>query len=596
MNREAVLHRNTEEFIYPVRRNRLIVRLRAARKEIRRCELVFWDRTDRTKERRQQLFCHARDSLFDYFQAEISFPKVARYQKYYFCLEEKDGTHWYYSAYALDRKLPEDGFFEFLYANGTDIVKTPQWARGAVFYQIFPERFCDGDAGNNPNGVRSWGSRPDRENHMGGDLEGVIEKLPYLKDLGVECLYLNPIFAGDFNHKYATTDYFQIDPQFGTNETFGRLVRECHSAGIRIILDGVFNHTGVHFAPFRDLLEHQEDSAYKDWFYVEKYPVTITHHAYECVGAYKWMPKLNTANPRVRSFILRVMEFWIREYGIDGWRLDVADEVDPSVWQEARLLLKEKYPDTLLLGETWGYGGKMLRGNQMDTVMNYLFRDAVLDYFAGGKITAEEFDSRINRMLALHRDETNDVMYNLIDSHDTERFLYSCGGDKRKMKLAVAFQMLFPGAPAIYYGDEAGMTGGNDPDCRGCMVWGEDADGDMLAWYRSMTTLRWEHSAIRLGGYRSILADGERDVYGFVREYGQERFYILLHRGEESCRICCPVAEDGVYMDLLSFACYESVPGDGGYNGDITGYKAQISVEMEPYSVKVIKKKGGTEV
>ena len=308
------------------------------------------------------------------------------------------------------------------------------------------------------------------------------------------------------------------------------------------------------------------------------------------------MPKLNTANPRVRNFILRVMEFWIREYGIDGWRLDVADEVDPSVWQEARILLKEKYPDILLLGETWGYGGKMLRGNQMDAVMNYLFRDAVLDYFARGKITAEEFDSRINRMLALHRDETNDAMYNLIDSHDTERFLYSCGGDRRKMKLAVAFQMLFPGAPAIYYGDEAGMTGENDPDCRGCMVWGEDADGDMLAWYRSMTALRREHSAIRLGGYRSILVDGEHDVYGFVREYGQERFYILLHRGEKSCGICCPVAEDGVYMDLLSFACYGSVPGDGGYNGDITGYKAQISVEMEPYSVKVIKKKGGTEV
>lgn len=595
MNREAVLHLNTEEFIYPIRRNCLTVRLRAAKKEVRKCYLVYWDRTDRSKEKRQQLFCNERDGMFDYFQGTVSFSEVARYQKYYFCLEESDKTTWYYSSYGLEKKVPENGFFEFLYANGTDIIETPQWARGAVFYQIFPERFYNGDLENDPQGCEIWGNKPTRENYMGGDLKGIIKKVPYLKELGVECLYLNPIFEADFNHKYATTDYFKVDPMFGTGETLRELIEICHHADIKIVLDGVFNHTGVHFAPFQDLLQKQKNSKYKDWFYVKKYPVSITHHAYECVGAYKWMPKLNTANPEVRSYILQIMKFWIEEYGIDGWRLDVADEVDASVWQEARILLKEVDSDILLLGETWGYGGKMLRGNQMDSVMNYLFRDVLLDYFAKESITTEVFDHRVNHMLALHKDETNEVMYNLIDSHDTERFLYSCGGDKKKMRLAVAFQMMFLGAPAIYYGDEAGMTGENDPDCRQCMLWTREADADMLSWYQILIKFRKEHSGIRWGKYRSILVDNSSDTYGFVRYDEKECCYVLLHKGKRTCTAVCPVAEEGEYEELLTKDSYKTVAGEGYYNRDITGYKMQISVCMEPYSVKVIYKKGGNE-
>ena len=307
MKKEAVFHINTEDCIYPVSRDELVVRLRTGREDMKKCRIIYWNRTDPDMKKEQQLECYARDELFDYYQTKLQFTKVARYQKYYFELEDKEGTTCYYAANGITHTPPCDGYFEFLYANPKDVLESPEWAKGIIYYQIFPERFCDGDITNNPAGYDAWGTLPTRENYMGGDLKGICDKVEYLEKLGVECLYLTPIFKGDFNHKYATTDYFEIDPMFGTKEDLHKLVDKCHRYGIKILLDGVFNHTGI-------------------------------------------------------------MDYWIREYHIDGWRLDVSDEVDSTVWQEARLMLKEKYPDIILLGETWGYGGRLLRGNQMDSV------------------------------------------------------------------------------------------------------------------------------------------------------------------------------------------------------------------------------------
>lgn len=597
MKREAVFHINTEEYIYPVARNRLIVRIRTAKKEIRQCQIIYWDRTDCAGRKILDMECAYRDGLFDYFQANLVFPRVARYQKYYFRLKETNGEIWYYSVFGIDRQEPGDNFFEYLYANQNDVISVPGWAQGTVYYQIFPERFFNGDGRNDPDSCMEWGTPPTRENYMGGDLEGIRQKIPYLRRLGIECLYLNPIFEGDFNHKYATTDYFRIDPIFGTNETFRALVEDCHGAGIRVVLDGVFNHTGIHFPPFQDLLEKQERSEYREWFLVNSYPVAVTHHSYECVGAYKWMPKLNTANRKVREFVLGVLDHWIAQYGIDGWRLDVADETDPALWQEARIYLKERYPEVILIGETWGYGGRLLRGNQMDCVMNYMFRDIARDYFGKEILTEEELDHRLNRMLALHRDQTNRLMYNLLDSHDTERFLYWCGQDRRRMMLAVAFQMLFPGSPAVYYGDEAGITGENDPDCRKCMVWSGRED-ELFSWYQKWIHVRKKYRCIREGSYRTILADRQGKAFGFVRACGKERIYVFFHKGEESTEIICPVLEAGEYEELEGTECFRAERADGRvglFNEDIMDYKGVIRMKMEPCSIKVVKEKGGFE-
>ena len=596
MKREAALHINTEEFIYPLSRSQLVIRFRAARKEIRRCTVIYWDRTDEEKKKEERLQCYARDELFDYFQGVLHFSKIARYQKYYFCMKEVTGKIWYYTANGIHDTEPKDGYFEYLFANANDVRAVPEWAKGIIYYQIFPERFYNGDKKNDPEPCEIWGTIPTRENYMGGDLRGIIQKIPYLEQIGIECLYINPIFKGDFNHKYATTDYFEIDSIFGTKEELRELVEKCHTHGIRILLDGVFNHTGVNFKPFQDVLERQEGSLYKDWFLIQHFPVEITHHDYECVGAYKWMPKLNSANPQVRKFIIEVMEYWIKEYQIDGWRLDVSDEVDATVWREARLYLKERYPDILLVGETWGYGGRLLRGDQMDAVMNYLFRDAVLDYFGKENISEEIFDYRINHMLAMHREDTNQIMYNLLDSHDTERFLSHCGENTERMKLAIAFQMMFIGSPAVYYGDEAGMTGGNDPDCRRCMLWDESVDQGMFRWYQLMIQLRKRHDAIRKGSYKTIIADRRTDTFAFVRQYETETIYIILHKGNKTEVISCPVLQNAEYEDVLEGCIFKYAKieqEDHFYNEDIMEYQAKLKIVMKPYSVKVINQKTG---
>lgn len=594
MIQEAVFHTNTLDYRYPVARNQLAVKIRVGTGQISETAVVYWNRTEPLNRKQQKMICVARDERFDYFETVITFPKIARYQKYFFVLKDKEGKQWFYSQIGVTQDRPEEYFFEFLYVNPNDCFQAPEWAKGVVYYQIFPERFYNGNPQNDPKGCVPWGTQPTRENYMGGDLEGIIQKIPYIKALGIECLYINPIFKADFNHKYATADYFEIDPIFGTNNDLKRLVELCHDNQIRVILDGVFNHTGIHFAPFEDAVEKGEKSIYKDWFFFEQFPVEISHHNYECVGAYKYMPKLNTSNREVREFIISVMDFWVCEYGIDGWRLDVADEVDGTVWNEARLRLKEKYPSLLLLGETWGDGGELLSGHQMDCVMNYPFRDTVRDFFAKGKISLTEFDHRINRMLGNNRTPTNHIQYNLLDSHDTERFLRDCEEDKRKFKLAVAFQMLFIGAPAIYYGDEVGMTGENDPDCRRCMIWDEQADKELWEWYQSLITIRRQSKAIRQGDFYTIVCDEQKNVYGFLRKCEAENLIVLINCSEGMETITCPTSEAcGMRSDIGGGTCYRVKPieQEHFYNEDIMGYRGTITVEMEPYSVKVIKSK-----
>lgn len=587
---ESLFHTNEEQWIYPVSIKELKVRFRAARGDLRHCNLVIWDRTDDKKKQIIDMGIQYRDSRYDYFQTIVSFSKVARYQKYYFELVDKDGNTGYFDEIGYSSIKPAKYYFEYLYTNNNDVLKTPEWAKGIVYYQIFPERFCNGCRDNDPPDVCEWGSKPTRENYMGGDLDGIIQKVPYLKDLGIECIYLNPIFKGDFNHKYATTDYFEVDPQFGTKETLIRLVNKCHEVNIKVILDGVFNHTGIHFEPFQNLLKEQQYSKYKDWFLIESYPVTISHHSYECVGAYKWMPKLNTSNADVQNYILKVMHYWINEAGIDGWRLDVSDEVDGSLWQRARAELKIQNPDLLLLGETWVFGGRLLNGSKLDSVMNYVFRDLLLDYFATQRIKTSEFDSGINFMLASYRDEQRDVMYNLIDSHDTERFFTSCDRSKKKFKLAVAFQMLFPGCPAIFYGDEIGMDGDNDPDCRKCMEWTNETDQDLLEWYKKLITIKKSLPVIKKGDFSTMIADDQKSIYGFKRSFKDDEAIVLIHNGDGKENIYCPVPKKKNYYNLIG---KEKYTAEYSLINDLNLMGAQpneyvINVEMPAYSAILI--------
>lgn len=533
MNIAAFEHVPVLSFRQPIARNAIRFRLLTARNDIERCSLVCWKRSDPLHRTEWPLQIRTQDQTRAEWTVEVAFPEEAHYIKYFFRLTGLSGEERFYCEHGVSDTEPATGFFELLQVNPADVIAPPEWAMGTVYYQIFPERFARSGYTVPSHTLVPWDATPTRENYLGGDLEGIRQKLPYLQELGVDCLYLTPVFAGDFNHKYATTDYFAIDPDFGTEEELATLVRQAHERGMRVLLDGVFNHTGIHFAPFADLMANGPRSRFRDWFYPKRYPITVDAACYECVGDYPFMPRLNTANPQVQAFILSVMRYWLERAGIDGWRLDVADELDPGCVRYLRRQLRAEFPEALLLGETWGDATRMLCENdQFDTVMNYLFRDAMMDYFAHGAIDEEQLDARLGHMLMKYPQETALCLYNCLSSHDTARFLTEAGGECWRLKLAVAFQMLFPGSPAVYYGEEIGMQGENDPGCRAGMTW-DRMDEELLTWTRRWIRFRREHEVIRKGKYRTLLADRQKGLFVFERASQEERIVAVFNRSAQ---------------------------------------------------------------
>lgn len=591
MRRPVVIHEQHRGFVFPLTRNQISIRIRAEKGGLKRCALVYSKCIgDMGACDTQAMTCYASDQLFDYFDCEISDDDSVCYLKYYFALDTgKETLYLNYNGISTD--TPADGFFMYQYTNDRDIFDIPDWARDAVVYQIFPERFANGCPGNDPEGAKPWGTAPTRTNFMGGDLSGIIEKIGYLADLGVNTLYLNPVFASVSNHKYDTADYLEIDPSFGNKEDLKGLVDTCHLNGIRVILDGVFNHCGYDFGPFRDVLKKGTDSEYKDWFYIKRYPVRSAGD-YECFGYFGGMPKLRLSNPDTRAYILGVVRYWMEETGIDGWRLDVADEMDQTFLREFRGHVKGIDPDCLILAETWHENTDMLKGDQFDSLMNYPFRDAVTEYFARGRITTDEFDARINKIIGVYPKPAAGCLYNLLGSHDTPRLLTLCGGDVRRMKAAVAFQFCFPGIPSVYYGDEIGLKGENDPDCRRCMEWDESRqDRGLYDFYRTMIGIRHTYEAVRRGGFERNCGGADDPVYGFIRSYGDSRVYVAINNADCQRKVDIPVMEEGgTLAELLSGKEYPVLkmgkPFFFSKNG--TGYKNLVSLTLAPYQVCVL--------
>jgi glycosidase len=406
----------------------------------------------------------------------------------------------------------------------------PPWVKDAVFYQIFPERFANGDPSNDPPGTEPWGGAPTPRNYFGGDLRGILQRLGYLSSLGITAIYLNPIFASNTNHKYQTTDYLRIDPHFGDEATFRELLDACHARGIRVILDGVFNHTGVDFFAFADVKKHGASSQYKNWYFFKGFPVgPVRSPNYQCWWGYGSLPKLNTGNADVRRYIFNVTRHWL-ELGIDGWRLDVPNEIPHEFWIEWRRLVKSINPDAYIVGEIWEDGAPWLEGDQFDAVMNYRFRKACVDFFATGNASPSQFDAALARQRSDFPDSVNLGLMNLLGSHDTERFLTLCNNDTESLELALLFQMTYPGAPSIYYGDEVGMKGTKDPGCRGTMIWDEARqDLSLLHHIQRAIRLRMDHPVFRRGDFSSLVTDDKNGVYGFLRRDGREAAVVIIN-------------------------------------------------------------------
>lgn len=416
-------------------------------------------------------------------------------------------------------------------------VETPEWAKHAVFYQIFPERFHNGNRANDPKGVEPWGSKPTYDNFMGGDLEGVIQKLPYLKGLGVTAIYLNPIFKASSNHKYNTADYMQIDPAFGDLATFKRLLSEAHRSGIKVILDGVFNHTGDDHWAFEDAKKNGPSSKYWGWYTIYGFPVvTSPKPNYNSWWGFGTLPQLRAKdNPEVQKYLFEVIEYWTR-HGIDGWRLDVPNEIDSDAfWRTFRQKVRAINPEAYIVGELWHEADRWLQGDQFDATMNYVFREHVLNFFAYEAMSVDDLDHRLEQLRKRYHPEITKVMFNITGSHDVPRMLTEAGGDKRKAKLMALFQMTYPGTPVVYYGDEIGMVGGKDPDNRRAFDWNAAGqDQDMLAYYKRVIALRKSSVALRTGEFRSIMRHNHFRLFAYVRAAGSEKVAVLLNAGHDT--------------------------------------------------------------
>lgn len=434
-------------------------------------------------------------------------------------------------------------------------IDIPAWLTDAVFYQIFPERFYNGDTINDPADTQPWGATPKYNNYFGGDLKGVTDKLDYVQSLGFNAIYFNPVFESNSNHKYHTKDYFKIDPHFGDDNVFKLLIDECHKRGIKVVIDGVFNHTGIDFFAFADIVKNEKNSKFLHWYKVHSFPVQLppAKPNYEAWWGMGDLPKLMADDPDVKKYLFDATRKWT-EMGIDGWRLDVPNEMSHDFWIEWRNLVKSINPNCYIVGEIWEDASPWLKGDQFDAVMNYLFRDAVNLYFVFNKLNVKQFDS----LLSIPRKYPKEVQFalqNLVGSHDTERFLTLTKGNTAKVKLVALFQMTYIGAPMVYYGDEIGMMGGRDPDCRRTMVW------DTLHWnidlrnfYKKLIDLRKQNKIFTRGSYKTILTDSKRDLFGFLREFENEKAIVILNTSNncQTVKLQSPDRNVKKWIDLLN--------------------------------------------
>lgn len=548
MNNAGIYHRPESEFAFLYTKDLMRIRLQTARDDIKTVGLISGDfytfAEEKWYQKQQPMNKAYTTDNHDYWEIEVtaSHHRLA----YAFCITDFSGKQFFYTDQGIfdyeEQRLTHDNlYFRMPYFQEIDRFKVPDWVAKTVWYQIFPERFYNGDPTNDPEGTLAWGSeKPSRENFFGGDLQGIIDKLDYLEELGVNGLYLCPIFTSPSNHKYDTIDYYEIDPHFGDKQLFRELVEKAHERGMRVMLDAVFNHLGASSHQWQDVILHGQESAYADWFHIASFPPSYTaipnsenakNLNYDTFNFNPHMPKLNTANPEVQKYLLEIATYWIREFDIDGWRLDVANEVDHHFWKEFHQAVLKQKEDLYILGEIWHSSQSWLQGDEFHAVMNYAFTDNIKAFFVEQSISISQMIFGMNRQQLLYRDQTNEVAFNLLDSHDTPRILTLCQGNKELMKAVLTFMFIQKGTPCIYYGTEIGMEGEMDPDCRRCMIW-EEQDEELLAFVKQLIALRKQFSEVFSYGTMTWHYDDDKKAFSLTRQYKEKTLRAIFNEGE----------------------------------------------------------------
>ncbi|MGM0437771.1 MAG: glycoside hydrolase family 13 protein [Bacillota bacterium] len=562
MIKSAIEHKSYSNYAFPVDENTLKLRLKTAKNDLKNVKVIYGTRfvfDGREPLKVKEMKLKTSSSVNDFYETtiELEDPRF----RYHFLLDDGENKSWY-NEKGFSENRPrggKSGFFQYSLITDDDLLDLPTWLDEAIVYQIFPERFNNGNSKLNPDDLKKWGELPRRDSFFGGDLKGIYEKIDYLEDLGVNTIYLTPIFDSLSNHKYNIDDYLKIDEHFGDEKIFDKLVKEAHKRDMKIILDAVFNHSGFNFFAFEDLRKKGKESKYKNWYIYDSLPLkTEIPVNYETFARnIPNLPKLNTKNKEVQDYLLKVTEYWMKNFDIDGWRLDVADEVDSSFWRRFRKKVKSLDEDAYIIGEVWHSGMKWLQGNQFDAIMNYSFTEAVIDFIAKDKIGPTEFDNRLTLNRMNYREDITNSLLNLLDSHDTPRILRHCSEDKNKMKLTVLFQMTYPGVPMVLYGDELGLTGGDDPDSRRCMPWDdEEADYKLRKFYKNLIEIRKNNKVLQSGDFETFIIDEAKNIYSFKRKLDSEEIIVIINNNPEKREFKFK-SQKNSYTDLLTKKVYE---------------------------------------
>lgn len=525
MNPATIFHRPMSEYAFALDDTHYIFRLRTGKGEAESVRFYYADRAVMTPKLQfapLPMEKFRTDRYFDWYEIrlETRFERIA----YYFELQNGVETLFYYGdCYEMAGTPTRADYFQLPFNHRADRFAAPAWARDAVVYNIFPDSFAAGKR------LAPNGAPPCR----GGTVRGVTENLDYIASLGFNCIYLNPIFAARSYHRYDTLDYYRIDPHMGAEDDLRDLVRRAHALGIRVILDGVFNHVSSDHPFFRDVLEKGRASRYYSCFYAlpetPRLPAAGELPGYTCFSYVADMPKTNTADLFLRQYFCDIGAYWVRKFDVDGWRLDVANELDDGFLRAFRASVKAAKSDALIVGEVWENAAHYLGGDMLDSAMNYDFRRYCRRFFAEQTVDAETFDTNVSTLLLRYNENALFAQLNLLDSHDVSRFLSLCGGKTERMELAVLLQMTFPGMPCVFYGDEKGLCGESEPEYRRPMAW--DASSPLEEVYRRMIALRKTHPALRYGSFHTELACG--GVYRYSRVWNGTKITVAMNLGAE---------------------------------------------------------------
>lgn len=571
MEYSAIFHDMDKRFCYAIDKDLFVIRVQVKKDDMKEVILHYEDKyiPMERKDTRMTLPMKkvATSQFHDYYEAQLQMHLICL--RYFFEFTDMQGEKVYYGNYEFDKECitNRDRMFDCPQnLREEEMFEVPQWAANKVVYQIFPSRF----AATQPVDKKLWYKAPITPmDDLHGNLRGIIEHLDYIKDLGIDVVYLTPIFKSNSCHKYDTIDYYQVDPSFGTTEDLKELVQKSHERGMKVVLDAVYNHSGREFFAFQDILEKGEKSKYLDWYFIDELPPRGEWGEipnFKCFGYYGGMPKLNLKNPEVEKYITDVACYWIKECDIDGWRMDVGDEISHFFWKNFRKAIKAVKKDMLIIGEIWHYAGDFLEGDEWDTVMNYPFYLNLIDLLADEKINVSQFVQNLGYLKGRLNKKCYPLMWNLIDSHDTARFLHLCHDNKKKQHLAAAFQLLLPGMPMVYYGDEYAMPGANDPDCRRGMYWDEEyQDKEMYNWYKKLMQIRKAHACIVEGEMIETITNDDDDTIVMIRKNGEETIAMLFNCGNSA-------------KEFNEYAEKHNLLTDSAFDGTVDGLDAAVIV------------------